>query len=61
MAVKKPKMKAYPKKPKKNATLTQKRNYLNKKKEVDKENARRKREYENAKKQENQLNKKIWG
>ena len=49
MALKKPKMLKYPRKPKAGASLTVKENYLNKIKDIDKENARRVSEYNSTK------------
>lgn len=51
------KMKKYPKKPKANASVTVKENYLDKVKEIDKENAHRKAEN----KKSDTLTKKIAG
>lgn len=59
MALRKPKNKKYPKKPKKNASIEVKQNYLSKVKAIDSQNAEALREYTAKKSINEKLDKQI--
>lgn len=57
--MRKPKLKKYPKKPKKTASLAVKENWLRKTTEIDKENRQKESDYKKSHEKSKQIDKKI--